>query len=193
MWWPLEMWTPGGSNWTRPTHLGNVTRSSHIPPQSSKKKRKARTCLHHPLGWYQGSTLTNLKISQQQSNTRAAFTNCLQSVVNYGVSKCKIVNKTTTPMSNNKAMEQMGQALWRLVATIGNTNHLNGPIMFAKWDIKDGFWRLVVLVDNAWHFVYVLPWLKETDPIKIVVPTCLQMGWYELLPLFCTASETAAM
>jgi len=58
-----------------------------------------------------------------------------------------------------------------------NTNHHNGPIVFAKWDIKDGFWQLVVSEEDAWHFTYVLLWLNETDPIKIVVPTCLQMGW----------------
>jgi len=41
------------------------------------------------------------------------------------------------------------------------------------------------------RFAYVLPWLKETNPIQIVVPTCLQMGWCKSPPLFCTASETA--
>ncbi len=53
--------------------------------------------------------------------------------------KMPSVNENTVPMSDHKAMEQMGQALWRLVATIGNTNHHNGPIIFVKWDIKDGF------------------------------------------------------
>jgi len=105
--------------------------------------------------------------------------------------KMPSVNENTVPMSDHKAMEQMGQALWRLVAAIGNTNPHNGPIVFAKWDIKDGFWRLVVSEEDAWHFAYVLPRLNATDPIQIVVPTCLQMGWCESPPLFCTASETA--
>jgi len=94
-------------------------------------------------------------------------------------------------MSDHKAMEQMGQALWRLVATIGKTNQHNGPIVFAKWDIKDGFWRLVVSEEDAWHFAYILPQLHEDDPIQLMIPTCLQMGWCESPPLFCTASETA--
>jgi len=74
---------------------------------------------------------------------------------------------------------------------IRSTNYHNGPIVFAKWDIKDGFWRLVIFEDDAWHFAYVLPSLRDTNPIKIMVPTCLQMGWCESPLLFCTASKTA--
>jgi len=40
-------------------------------------------------------------------------------------------------------------------------------------------------------FCYVLPCINDTDPIEIIWPTCLQMGWCELPPLFCTVSETA--
>jgi len=41
------------------------------------------------------------------------------------------------------------------------------------------------------HFCYILPKEKNTDPIQLVVPTCLQMGWCEAPPLFCTASKMA--
>jgi len=41
----------------------------------------------------------------------------------------------------------------------------------AKFDIKDGFWRL-------------------EQPIRLVVPTSLQMGWIESPPFFCAAPET---
>jgi len=84
----------------------------------------------------------------------------------------------------------MGQVLWHLVHTIAQSNPKHGPIIFAKWDIKDGFWRLVVSESDAWHFCYVLPHINELDPIKLVKPICLQMGWMESPPLFCMASET---
>ncbi len=60
----------------------------------------------------------------------------------------------------------------------------------AKWDIKDGFWRLDVEEGTEWNFVYVLP-QSPGKPIYLVVPTSLQMGWVESPPFFCTASETA--
>lgn len=61
----------------------------------------------------------------------------------------------------------------------------------AKWDIKDGFWRLDCAEGEEWNFCYVLPNLDPAAPIELVVPTSLQMGWIESPPYFCAASETA--
>jgi len=101
------------------------------------------------------------------------------------------VNAETTPMSDHKSMEQMGKVLWRLVTMVASIKNDHTPVVFAKWDIKDGFWRLVVSEEDSWNFCYVLPRENDEDPIEIVRPTCLQMGWSESPPLFCTASETA--
>jgi len=89
------------------------------------------------------------------------------------------VNKTTTPLSNHKSMEQMGRVLWRIVSTVAYINPKNRHLVFAKWDIKDGFWRLVVSDEDAWHFCFVLPRLNKNDPIELVVSNCLSMGWCE--------------
>jgi len=70
-------------------------------------------------------------------------------------------------------MEQMGKVLWHLVTTIAATKNNHGPIVIAKWDIKDGFWWLVVSEEDSWNFCYMLPRLNEDDPIEIVWPTCL--------------------
>ncbi len=43
---------------------------------------------------------------------------------------------------------------------------------------------------EEWNFVYVLP-QPEGEPIKLVIPTLLQMGWVVLPPYFCAATETA--
>ncbi len=43
---------------------------------------------------------------------------------------------------------------------------------------------------EEWNFAYVLP-QREGNPIMIVVPTSLQMGWIESPPYFCAATETA--
>jgi hypothetical protein len=60
----------------------------------------------------------------------------------------------------------------------------------AKWDIKDGFWRMDCRTGEEWNFLYVLP-QPEGTPVMIIVPTSLQMGWVELPPSLCAATETA--
>jgi hypothetical protein len=59
-----------------------------------------------------------------------------------------------------------------------------------KWDIKDGFWHMDCAEGEEWNFTYVLP-QKEGEPVLLVVPTSLQMGWVESPPYFCAATETA--
>ena len=60
----------------------------------------------------------------------------------------------------------------------------------AKWDIKDEFWRMDCREGEEWNFAYVLP-QPEGEPIRLVIPTSLQMGWVESPPYFCAATETA--
>ena len=62
-------------------------------------------------------------------------------------------------------------------------------VMFmAKFDIKDGFWQLYCQEGQEWNFAFVLP-QPAGAPIKLVIPTSLQMGWVESPPNFCAASE----
>ena len=69
------------------------------------------------------------------------------------------------------------------------------PFVFSKLDIKDGFWRMVVLAADAWNFCYVLPAGDgkpvDIDNTEIVLPHALQMGWCESPLFFCAALETA--
>ena len=60
-------------------------------------------------------------------------------------------------------------------------------IFMAKWDIKDGFWRMDCAEGEEWNFVYVLP-QPEGEPTMLVVPTSLQMRWVESPPYFCAAA-----
>ena len=66
------------------------------------------------------------------------------------------------------------------------------PFLFAKLDIKDRLWRLAVNDDGAWNCCYVLPSVTNNiEDTTIVVPNCLQLGWCESPPFFCSRSETA--
>jgi hypothetical protein len=61
--------------------------------------------------------------------------------------------------------------------------------MFAKIDLSDGFWRMLVAEDYKWNFAYTLP-RNMDEPVRIVIPHALQMGWTESPGYFCAATET---
>ena len=104
------------------------------------------------------------------------------------------VNSSTTKQAPAEAMVQLGQCLQRIIHTMATNYDPHHPFAFAKIDIKDGFWRMMVSEQDAWNFCYVLPSLDPDQPldqIEIVVPSSLQMGWCESPPYFCAATETA--
>jgi hypothetical protein len=72
-----------------------------------------------------------------------------------------------------RAMSQLGQVLSRLVHTLATSPEENGPWVFIKLNIKDGFWRMVVPEAEEHNFCYVLPNINPEDPIQIVVPSAL--------------------
>ena len=104
------------------------------------------------------------------------------------------VNSATTKLAPAESMVQLGNCMKRLIALLADNEDPNQPFVFAKLDIKDGFWRMNVSEEDAWSFCYVMPTLDpptSLDDVQIVVPNCLQMGWCESPPFFCAASETA--
>ena len=106
------------------------------------------------------------------------------------------VNDTTRKHAPETAMIELGNVLRRIIKTLADGQSENKTFMFAKLDIKDGFWRLIVNDEDAWNFCYIIPHDNTTknttiDNLQIVVPNCLQMGWCESPAFFCAASETA--
>jgi hypothetical protein len=99
------------------------------------------------------------------------------------------VNESTTLEAPAGAIDQMGHVLSRVIHAMAEA----GPedkVCMAKFDIKDGFWRLNCAEGEEWNFSYVLP-QDDGEPVRLVVPSSLQMGWVESPPNFCAASETA--
>ena len=87
------------------------------------------------------------------------------------------VNNSTTKTAPRGAIAQMGHSLMRVIHAFAEADwcYPNAKIFSTKWDIKDGFWRLVCQDGEEWNFSYVLP-QPEGEPVKLVVPTSLQMG-----------------
>jgi hypothetical protein len=99
------------------------------------------------------------------------------------------VNDTTTPTAHPSSMDQLGSTMPRILEFMAHAPPEH-PIFFSKYDVSDGFWRMVVAKGSEWNFAYVLP-QEEGEPIRLVVPNALQMGWRESPGYFCSASETA--
>ena len=99
------------------------------------------------------------------------------------------MNDTTKKTATSGAIDQIGECLSRIIHAFAETDDAS-KIFMAKWDIKDGFWQMDCAAGEEWNFAYVLP-QEEGEPITLVVPTSLQMGWVESPPYFCAATETS--
>jgi hypothetical protein len=99
------------------------------------------------------------------------------------------VNGATVKLAPSAALDQLGHALSCIIHAFAEARE-NDKVFMAKWDIKDGFWRMACKAGKEYNFAYVLP-QEEGKPTTLVVPTSLQMRWVESPPYFCTASETA--
>ena len=85
------------------------------------------------------------------------------------------VNASTTSTSHPSALSFLGSTMPRILKFMAHAPPQH-PIFFSKYDVSDGFWRMVVAAGSEWNFAYVLP-QEEGNPIKLVVPSALQMGW----------------
>jgi hypothetical protein len=99
------------------------------------------------------------------------------------------VNETTAKTGPAAPVKEIGKVLHRLLYFMKMTR-AGVWIYFSKLDISDGFWRLVVRPEDSFNFAYVLP-QHPGQPIRIVVPSALQMGWAESPSYFCAATECA--
>jgi hypothetical protein len=99
------------------------------------------------------------------------------------------VNDSTTKTAPNASVNQLGHALSRMIHAFAETNE-DDKIFMAKWDVKDGFWRLDCQAGEEYNFAYVLP-QPAGKPVLLVIPTSLQMGWIESPGYFCAALETS--
>ena len=91
------------------------------------------------------------------------------------------------------SMDQLGKVLHRVIYAVATQPTDEGPILFCKLDIKDGYWRMCVPESEEEQFCYVLPRTPESPPdeeIMLVVPAAIQMGWKLSPAFFCAATET---
>ncbi len=88
--------------------------------------------------------------------------------------KLPAVNDSTTKTAPSGVINQLGHSLQRVIYAFAEADK-SDKIIMAKWDMKDGFWCLDAKTGDKWNFAYVLP-QPPWEPVKIVVPSSLQMG-----------------
>ncbi len=99
------------------------------------------------------------------------------------------VNNSTVRAAPPEAVKQIRKVFpWLLQYMRDTPEALH--ILFSKLDISNGFWHLVVQEADSFNFAYVLP-QQAGKPVRIVVPSAVQMGWVESPPLFCAITESA--
>jgi hypothetical protein len=85
-------------------------------------------------------------------------------------------------------VKELGNVLPRILdfmASVPAAEHIH----FAKMDLADGYWRMVVESKARWNFAYVMP-TTPGQPLQLVVPWALQMGWNESPAYFCATTKT---
>ena len=112
--------------------------------------------------------------------------------IRHGKHRTQSVNDSSDKsLAPQHSMYELGNVIPRIIHTMANAPDSGVPFVFSKLDLKDGYWRMVVHELDAWNFCFVLPPENEGDPVQLVVPDSLQMGWSESPPFFCAATETA--
>jgi hypothetical protein len=87
-------------------------------------------------------------------------------------------------------MAKLGNVLHRIVWTLATTLD-TCPFFFCKVDLKDGLCRLFVQTEAHWNFAYLLPQLFLDEPLKLVAPQSLQVGWRDSPSYFCADTKMA--
>lgn len=86
---------------------------------------------------------------------------------------------------------QFGKALLRLLNLIHFADDRHGLVYLSKIDISDGFYR-VDLEANSAPILSVILRKTKGEPLLVVVPLALPMGWVDSPLYFCAVTETIA-
>ena len=99
-------------------------------------------------------------------------------------------NAKTLPVACLSAT-QYGQALDRLIREIVYGDPALGCVYLLKADVSDGFYRIGLHPEDAPKLGLIFSSGAEEDTM-VAIPLTLSMGWKNLPPLFCMATETVA-
>jgi len=100
------------------------------------------------------------------------------------------VNQASAMLAPTHAM-QFGNTFQRVLQRIAYANPSHGPVLLAKFDLSDGYYRVPLSPEAALELAVILPPLENHPPL-VGIPLMLPMGWKLSPPYFCAFTETAA-
>ncbi len=115
------------------------------------------------MGRYKDNPPTQLKISPIAAIPHKlwGFRSILNLLFNLRLNNGGIlpsVNDTTIKTAPKGALDQLGHALSRIIHAFAESGDTpDAKIFMAKWDVKDGFWRMMCEEGEERNFAYVLP------------------------------------
>jgi hypothetical protein len=98
------------------------------------------------------------------------------------------VNETAECLAPNGPVHKI-RNIFRHVLNLIDSTETSKAIMLSKIDLSDSFWQMIVEDGTEWNFSYVMP-NPLGHPLRIVVPSALQMGWANSPAYFCAATKT---
>ena len=98
------------------------------------------------------------------------------------------VNSTTIQQLPDYQVKEFGRVLPQLLIFL-YCIPCKEAIMFAKINLFDGFWHMLVRQSDKWNFANVLPG-AAADPLRLIIPHALQMGWTESPGYYCATTKT---
>lgn len=99
------------------------------------------------------------------------------------------VNEETLRCSAPEEAMQFGGALHRILHAIRHADPAHGPVYLAKYDMKDGFYKIHTRADQCPSLGAILPRYEDLPPL-VAIPLVLTMGWTNSPPTFCGLTET---
>lgn len=100
------------------------------------------------------------------------------------------VNHHSLPISPHHAM-QFGHALQCLPQRIAYADPRYGPLLLAKLDLSDDYYRIHLSPEAALELAVVLPGVGR-HKYSVGIPLFLPMGWRHSPPCFCSFTKTVA-
>jgi hypothetical protein len=100
----------------------------------------------------------------------------------------KWVNDSMVRLAPEAPVKELGNVLPRLLDLMV-TIRVEEHIQFAKMDLADGYWCMLVAPESRWNFASVMP-MAPGIPTHLVIPSALQMGWNKSPAYFCATTET---
>jgi hypothetical protein len=66
------------------------------------------------------------------------------------------VNDITEKTASSRAIDQIGESLLHIIHAFSEAKE-DAKTVMAKWNVKDGFWRMDCENEEEWNFAHVLP------------------------------------